>query len=173
LDDPDCLDTLVLAAPTLATAVDDPQARARYLLLRSVYRELGPGNELADLWMGDPPAIFTGLRAHPEAYAAVRSVVARHPFTELATGAMRMLTMGDQGSRHLGALRPSTLVLVGDQDMPRFTDNAQRVAAEAPAARVVTVPDAGHLPLIERPGWCRGVLRDFILATAVAAGPST
>jgi pimeloyl-ACP methyl ester carboxylesterase len=169
LDHPDCLDALVLAAPTLAGEADDPPARARYLLLRALYPQLGPGPQLADVWMADPPAIFTGLRRHPEAFAAVRAVVAAHSFAELATGAVRRLTDGDHGPQRLATLRTPVLLVVGDEDMPRFLGSADLLERSAPDVERVTVGGAGHLPLLERPEECAASLERFLARRVRAA----
>ena len=51
----------------------------------------------------------------------------------------------------LGELAAPTLIVVGDLDMPDFPRIADRIAAEAPNARVVTLNGVAHLPALERP----------------------
>jgi 3-oxoadipate enol-lactonase len=51
----------------------------------------------------------------------------------------------------LGELTAPTLVVVGDLDVPDFPRIADRLAAEAPRARVVTLNGVAHLPALERP----------------------
>ena len=51
----------------------------------------------------------------------------------------------------LGELTAPTLVVVGDLDMPDFPRIAERLAAEAPNARVVTLNGVAHLPALEQP----------------------
>jgi pimeloyl-ACP methyl ester carboxylesterase len=171
LDRPEVLDRLVLAAPTLSGPVDDPAARAKYLLLARALPLLGPGPALTSLWMADPPAIFVGLRAHPEAEARMRTVIAAHSFAELRSGAMRTITDTVQTIDDLARVRVPTLVIVGDQDMPRFRDNAAVMAEHIPDCRVRTVEAAGHLPLLERPDVCAGLLDEF--APPVCRQPKT
>lgn len=172
LDHPDLLDRLVLAAPTLAGVADDPQAKDRYLELYLHHRALGPGPALARLWMAEPPAIFTGLRAHPEAYARVEAVIRDHPFRELQTGAMGALASARHEPGQLRALQVPTAVLVGSRDMPRFVENARTLGELLPNVTVTTLDDAGHLPLLERPtesaGWLRSVLARHVALPAEA-----
>lgn len=168
LDHPDVLDRLVLAAPTLSGVPDDPAARAKYFLLYATFRSSGPGAMMARQWMADPPGIFTGLREHPVAYAQMAEVVARHRFTELGTGAMGAMAQTVHTTDHLASLDLPVLVVTGTQDMPQFRENALLLDEHAPQSTVVTVPGAGHLPLLEEPAVCSRVLSDF-LAEPVAA----
>lgn len=159
---PDVVRRLVLAAPTLSGAQDDPAARAKYFLLASSLGELGPGPALARIWMNDPPPIFAGLRAHPEAYERMQSVVAEHSFAELRTGAMGSLSATVQDAALLHRVGCPTLVLSGDDDMPRFRENACLIDRSVPTSRMVVLPGLGHLPLLEDPARCTAELEDFL-----------
>lgn len=57
---------------------------------------------------------------------------------------------GSLGGR-LGEVRAPTLVLVGDQDIADMQAVAAHVAASIHGARFETIPDASHLPSLERP----------------------
>ncbi len=52
---------------------------------------------------------------------------------------------------HLGAITCPTMVLVGADDLATPPHLAQEIAAGIPGARLVTIPDCGHLSAIERP----------------------
>ncbi len=51
----------------------------------------------------------------------------------------------------LGELQAPTLVLVGELDLPDFPAIAERIAAEAPRARVISLNGVAHLPSLEKP----------------------
>jgi pimeloyl-ACP methyl ester carboxylesterase len=51
----------------------------------------------------------------------------------------------------LAAIRCSTLVLVGEQDKGTPPELAREIAAGIAGARLVVVPDCGHLSTLERP----------------------
>jgi len=51
----------------------------------------------------------------------------------------------------LGAIKCPTLVLVGDSDEATPPDLACEMAAAIPGAKLVVVPECGHLSTIERP----------------------
>jgi pimeloyl-ACP methyl ester carboxylesterase len=57
-----------------------------------------------------------------------------------------------------------TLALVGEQDALTPPADAAAMAAAIPGARLVTVPGAGHLAPMERPGAVAGALSDFFAA---------
>ncbi len=168
LDHPDVLDRLVLGAPTLSGVPDDPAASAKFMVLFNTLRAYGPGELMARQWMADPPDIFTGLRDHPLAYQRMAEVVARHQFTELRTGAMGRLVRTVHTLEDLEALSLPLLVISGTEDMPRFRENARLLQQHAPQCEVVTVPGAGHLPLLEEPEICRGPLSGFLAESAAA-----
>ncbi|WP_439813814.1 alpha/beta fold hydrolase [Zavarzinia sp. CC-PAN008] len=52
---------------------------------------------------------------------------------------------------HLGRIACPTLVMVGAQDVATPPHLAEEMAAAIPGARLVRVPDCGHLATIERP----------------------
>jgi pimeloyl-ACP methyl ester carboxylesterase len=166
---PGVIGRLAVAAPTIAgPTIAGPAAAAgaarREVQLQMLYRMAGPGPHLTRLWMTSPPDIFRGSEHHPELRSRLRQVIDRHRWAELGTGAMRGLTAHvhtDEALRRIGA---ATLVMVGDQDMPAFTANADRLAAAVPACSVLTVPQAGHLCLLERPDQVAGPLRAHLAA---------
>ena len=51
----------------------------------------------------------------------------------------------------LAAIRCPTLMLVGEQDEGTPPELAREIAAAIPGARLVIVPDSGHLSTIEQP----------------------
>jgi pimeloyl-ACP methyl ester carboxylesterase len=62
----------------------------------------------------------------------------------------------------LRAIRCPTLVLVGDGDEPTPPDLAAEIAGGIPGARLVTVPECGHLSTLERPDDVNRALVDWL-----------
>ncbi|MEV5740377.1 alpha/beta hydrolase [Microbispora rosea] len=151
VDAPDVVRRLVVAAPTIAGAPSEPGTAPRYRELMALRRAGADGAALADVWMSSPPDIFRGTEAHPRLRASLRTVIARHGWDELRTGAMAAFHRHIHTDEALGAIRADTLVLVGDAEMPTFAANADRLGALVPRCRVVEMADSGHLCLIERP----------------------
>jgi len=61
----------------------------------------------------------------------------------------------------LGAVRPPTLVIRGDRDLPEFTAVSERLADGIPGARRVVVPGAGHMVNLEAPAAVNRSLLEF------------
>jgi len=64
----------------------------------------------------------------------------------------------------LAELRAPTLVTVGANDLRFIRDVADVITAQAPHARKVAIPDAGHHPNIEHPDLFEQVVREFLQA---------
>jgi 2-succinyl-6-hydroxy-2,4-cyclohexadiene-1-carboxylate synthase len=127
--------------------------------LALLHRIAGPGPHMTTLWMTSPPDIFRGTEGHPELRDQLRRVIDGHTWGALASGAMRSLAAHVHTDEALSRITAATLVITGDQDMPAFSANASRLAAVVPGCTLLTVPDAGHLCLLERPDVVAGPLR--------------
>jgi pimeloyl-ACP methyl ester carboxylesterase len=64
----------------------------------------------------------------------------------------------------LSAIRCPALVLVGEQDLQTPPDIAAEIAAGIPGARLVRVPDCGHLSTLERPEAVDRALAEWLAA---------
>jgi pimeloyl-ACP methyl ester carboxylesterase len=62
----------------------------------------------------------------------------------------------------LSALTMPTLVVVGERDQPDFLAIGERIAREAPNARLEVVPGAGHLVAVEAPEEFERLLLEFL-----------
>jgi pimeloyl-ACP methyl ester carboxylesterase len=88
----------------------------------------------------------------PEAAAVIRSVERAFRRTPTATMA-RALRSSARTDLRRDALRVPhpTLVLVGERDLIVHPGESQSLARALPDARLVRIPDCGHLPHLERP----------------------
>jgi 3-oxoadipate enol-lactonase len=64
----------------------------------------------------------------------------------------------------LGEITAPTLVIVGDQDLPHASANADVITSKVPGARRATIKDAAHLPSLEHPKEFNRLVLDFLLA---------
>jgi pimeloyl-ACP methyl ester carboxylesterase len=62
----------------------------------------------------------------------------------------------------LGEVRAPTLVIVGEEDYDELQAVGRRLAAEIPDARLETIPDAAHIPSLERPELFDPLVLDFL-----------
>jgi pimeloyl-ACP methyl ester carboxylesterase len=107
------------------------------------------------------PAAPPALAAHARSHAEGRS-------TNLAAGVQAMRDRPDR-SGELAAIRCPTLVLVGDADQVTPPAEAQTMAQAIPNAKLVVLPQAGHISHLEAPGPFQRALSAF-LSTGAAAG---
>ncbi len=64
----------------------------------------------------------------------------------------------------LTAIACPTLVVVGDDDQPTPPELAREMAAAIPGARLVVIPDCGHLSTLERPEAVTNALVEWLRA---------
>jgi pimeloyl-ACP methyl ester carboxylesterase len=64
----------------------------------------------------------------------------------------------------LAGITVPTLVVVGDEDVLTPPREAHALAAAVPGARLVEIPDAGHVSCWERPDAFAAALADFLAA---------
>jgi pimeloyl-ACP methyl ester carboxylesterase len=62
----------------------------------------------------------------------------------------------------LGDIKAPTLVIVGDQDLPHASANANIITSKVPHARRATIKDAAHLPSLERPEEFNRLVLEFL-----------
>lgn len=80
-------------------------------------------------------------------------------------GACQALATADLRSR-VGDVRAPTLVLVGSEDEATPPADAHALHAGIPDSVLHTIPDAGHLANLERPGAFTAVVTSFLTAAA-------
>lgn len=150
LDHPDITPCLVLAAPAIGGAPEEPGSRDRYWQLFALRGMRASGEDLAGCWMQSPPDIFRGTESIPELHQRVRAVVARHPWTELAGGGMRQIVRHAQADQ-LGSIASDVCVLVGEHDLLSTRNNLNLLRAALARCTVHEIAAAGHLCLLEQP----------------------
>ena len=116
--------------------------------------------------MTSPPNIFRGAESRPELYAMLSEVVDRHAWCELSNSAFRYLAGHRQEDRDLRRIRSSTLVLVGENEMPVFKRCAELIRRTVPRCRRVYLPAVGHLCMLEDPGLVGPILEAHFLGAA-------
>jgi pimeloyl-ACP methyl ester carboxylesterase len=164
VDEPALVRRLVLGAPAISGGPAEPGADDRYrqlIMLRRVGVRAGLpdlGERLADLWMQSPPDIFKGTLDHPRVRAGLHAVIVAHRWDELTDGAMALLSRHRQTVDDLRRISAATLVFSGDEDMPTSVRNAAILHEVVPDCRLVGLPGAGHLCLLERPADVAGLI---------------
>lgn len=144
--------TLTLGSPGLGGGPQDPFARTRYMELMRLYWQKGAGPWMTELWMQWPPDIFKGAALHPELWQQLAEVINRHTWEELRNPAMQNISNYAQPLETLRSIQAATLVLLGEEDIPAFREIAALIQDHVPTCHCLSVPQAGHLSMLEQPG---------------------
>lgn len=64
----------------------------------------------------------------------------------------------------LDQIKAPTLVVVGEQDVPQPVAKARRIAERIAGAKLVVIPDAGHLCTVEEPAAVTSAIEEFLTA---------
>ena len=98
---------------------------------------------------------------HPEVVRYVRETAAGQK-AEGIVAALKALRDRPDARPGLGHVSFPTLVIVGEADAITPSEKAQDLAGQIPNARLVTIPDAGHLSNLENPVAFAAAVREFL-----------
>ena len=161
LEEPRRVASLALLDSALPGFAYSPQFEDDIERLREAVRADGPRAALERHWLTHP--IFDGVHRHPEAFAALRRMVLDYPAADYLHEAEYAPTERPAIER-LHEVQAPALVVVGERDLPDFLIIADILAENLPHARKLVVPDAGHLPSLERPEEVNPALLSFLAA---------
>jgi 3-oxoadipate enol-lactonase len=106
-----------------------------------------------------PEEVDPELRRHTHAMQ-LRALELQVP-SYLEVGDLEEPLVPDLGER-LGEVAQPTLVVIGEADQPDIHAIARHIAASLPDTAEASIPDAGHLPSMERPEAFNRLLGDFL-----------
>jgi pimeloyl-ACP methyl ester carboxylesterase len=116
------------------------------------------------------PAFVHRNRQHDEALRARVRVMAEETGAQVFLRQQNAIMTRPDTRPLLPAIKCPTLVLVGDGDELTPPALAQELAAGIPGARLVTVPDCGHLSTMERPEAVNQALTNWMRTDGDGAG---
>jgi len=137
---------------------DSPQAQANRDASAAKVRLAGVGAIAGDML---PRLLAPASLAHPRLAERMRAMMARQP-AETVIAALAGLRDRADSRPTLPTISAPTLVLVGEQDVLTPPADATAMAAAIPGARLVVVPDAGHMSPLENPRAVNTALRSFL-----------
>lgn len=140
----------------MAVAAAEPQRVRRLVLVAPPVRTASPrmvGNVL--------PVVRTLLRLPRAGALTLLSDFATKSPTAILRAAGEILALdGDAGLG--GELPVPTMVMWGSRDAIVPMGGAGWLTRTLPRARVVVIPGAGHIPMLDRPAQVNAALRDFL-----------
>jgi pimeloyl-ACP methyl ester carboxylesterase len=169
LEEPGRVASLTLLDSALPGFAYSPEFEGDVERLREAVRAEGSRAALERHWLTHP--MFDGVRRRPEAFAALRRMVLDYPAADYLDEAEYAQTGGRLAAppersaiERLQEVQAPALVVVGERDLPDFRIIADILAENLPRARKLVVPDAGHLPSLERPEEVNPALLSFLAA---------
>jgi 3-oxoadipate enol-lactonase len=151
---PERLSGLVLSDTRAGPETDEGRAgRERTIEL---IRERGA----AGLWEEMEPKLFSPA-AEPEVVALARSIALDRSQDDLVT-CLEAIRDRPDSRPTLPTIDVPTLVVVGENDELTPPHEAAAIASGIAGAKLVTIPESGHLPPLERPGAFLASLRALL-----------
>ena len=98
----------------------------------------------------------------PAAFAYCLSVDLEAPPRRFAVERQREALTGWSSFDRLGQIAAPTLVLCGEDDPMVPPENSRSLAAKIPGAKLVLIPQCGHLPMLEQPEAVRDAVFTFL-----------
>jgi pimeloyl-ACP methyl ester carboxylesterase len=159
LEEPGRVASLALLDSALPGFTYSPEFEDDIERLRTAVRAEGPRAALERIWLAHP--IFDGVRRHPQAFAALQRMILDYPAADYLDEA-EYEPPERPAIERLHEVEAAALVVVGGLDLPDFLIIADILAENLPRARKLVVPDAGHLPNLERPEAINEALLSFL-----------
>jgi pimeloyl-ACP methyl ester carboxylesterase len=118
----------------------------------------------AHLWLDGP------LAAEGRVSGAVREL-----FLDMNRRALHAANAGDVTDANdawdkLAKIQVPVLVIIGDLDLPHLQERSAHIAKVIPNAELVKMSGVAHLPALEAPGRCAGIISRFMASARMTAG---
>jgi len=151
---------------------DTPEGRAARADLAAKAGRLGPAI-LADAMV--PRLLGTSAAARTEPHRShlegfLREMIARQPVATIQAALAALGSRPDMTAAMSRVLQP-TLLVVGAEDAITPPECLERAETLMPAARLLIVPEAGHLVPLEQPQVFNAAVVDFLQAAGIPAEP--
>ncbi|HEY2797359.1 MAG TPA: alpha/beta fold hydrolase [Thermoanaerobaculia bacterium] len=156
----------VALVDTRASADDEAGKAKREEAIATVRSETGVP-AIADAMV--PRLLAPASLANRDLVERVQRIIRRQPPKTVEADLTAMRDRPDRRGELAGVAIPA-LVVVGDQDALTPPPDSELMAGTIPGARLVTIPGAGHLTPMERPGAVAAALDEFFGATLSGAG---
>jgi pimeloyl-ACP methyl ester carboxylesterase len=138
---------------------DSDDARAGRRVMAAKAREEGKGNVIETML----PRLLaeTTLNGRPPLVQRVRDI-AENVTLDGITGALTAMASRPSSESDLPRISVPALVMVGEHDVITPRADAEAMASAIPDAKLVVIPDAGHLTPMEQPDAVTTAMRDWL-----------
>jgi pimeloyl-ACP methyl ester carboxylesterase len=111
--------------------------------------------------------VYRDAWTKPGAWSAMRAWYRAAPFEIPAVGGLPAIDA--QAAPPALSIACPVLIIWGDRDTVFVPTMPDMIANACPQARVIRLPDAGHVPHRDAPALCARLIRDFIFASSAAS----
>jgi 3-oxoadipate enol-lactonase len=157
---PELVRTLALIGPLVPDAPVSDELLASFKALAKAIRSVGPAAVMGEVWLSHP--LIASAAARPGARERLEAMLRTFPAGEY------LATVRDAPDREwkltdrLGEIAAPTLVVRGAREVQDFVSSAELLAMGIAGARLVIVPESGHLVPLEQPAAVVAALREFL-----------
>ena len=157
---PELARSLALIGPLVPDAPLSDELLASFKALAKAIRSEGPRAAIGEVWLSHP--LIATAAARPGARERLEAMLRTFPAGEY------LATQRDAPDRawkltdRLGEIKTPTLIVRGAREIPDFVSSAERLATGIAGARLVIIPESGHLVPLEQPAAVAAALREFL-----------
>jgi pimeloyl-ACP methyl ester carboxylesterase len=126
--------------------------------------EMARTGRFAEIFDSQYPTLVHSSRHHDAALQAIVRAMNEETGADAYLRQQQAIIGRPDSRPGLAAIACPTLVLVGDSDEPTPPELAREMASAIPGAKLVVVPQCGHLSTIERPEAVNRALVDWLRA---------
>jgi pimeloyl-ACP methyl ester carboxylesterase len=134
---------------------DSPEARERRLSLAQQIESVGSEAAVN-------PKVFAEGATPPQRHVESTKQMTLNAPPEGIIGTLLAMAARPDSTETLRTINVPALVVGGERDQLFRPEIPQQMAELLPNARLVMVPDAGHVPMLEQPGIVNDALRDLV-----------
>jgi len=146
---PSHFSSIVLSAPNLAGATNEPDIPIVYHRLLRYFHQFGKGPWMRHGWM--KCRVWTGVEKVPEMREYLASLIDKHSWAEAKGTGMLRFTRPPHTPEALRRIEASVLVIIGDREMNAFKRVAETLRTNIPRCNVLELADGDHLAMIQHP----------------------
>ena len=157
---PELVRTLALIGPLVPDAPLSEELLASFKALAMAIRSDGPRAAMGEVWLSHP--LIASAAARPGARERLEAMLQTFPAGEYLAAVRDVPDRDWKVTDRLREIAAPTLIMRGAREVPDFVSIADLLAKNLQTARLVIVPESGHLVPLEQPAAVAAALRGFL-----------
>ncbi len=157
---PELVRSLALVGPLVPDRVLSDAMIASFREVARAVRGSGAAAAMRAAWLSHP--LIASAAGRPGARERLEAMVLTFPAGEYLATSRDAPDREWSVTDRLGEIAAPALVVRGDREVEEFAAMAEALAREMPCARLVVIPDSGHLVPLEQPAALAATLTAFL-----------